>query len=137
MGLGQILLVYLIPAEILLTQIKKKIVIQNLLYCFFKRTFINNHRVTIRVRDPFTAWNVSKYRVISGPYFPVFGLNTEIYEVSLYIQSGYRKIWTSNNSVFGHFSSSDYAPNYENLHENKNRQFRQHFQEFILTYLSV
>ena len=24
---------------------------------------------------------MSKYRVISGPYFPVFGLNTEIYEV--------------------------------------------------------
>ena len=26
-----------------------------------------------------TAWKVSKYGVISGPYFPVFGLNTEIY----------------------------------------------------------
>ena len=25
-----------------------------------------------------TAWKVSKYGVISGPYFPVFGLNTEI-----------------------------------------------------------
>ena len=25
-----------------------------------------------------TAWKVSKYVVISGPYFPVFGLNTEI-----------------------------------------------------------
>ena len=24
---------------------------------------------------------MSKYGVISGPYFPVFGLNTEIYEV--------------------------------------------------------
>ena len=24
-----------------------------------------------------TAWKVSKYVVISGPYFPVFGLNTE------------------------------------------------------------
>ena len=23
-----------------------------------------------------TAWNVSKYGVISGPYVPVFGLNT-------------------------------------------------------------
>ena len=23
-----------------------------------------------------TAWKVSKYGVISGPYFPVFGLNT-------------------------------------------------------------
>ena len=26
----------------------------------------------------YTAWKVSKYGVISGPYFPVFGLNTEI-----------------------------------------------------------
>ena len=26
-----------------------------------------------------TVWKVSKYRVISGPYFPVFKLNTEIY----------------------------------------------------------
>ena len=25
-----------------------------------------------------TAWKVSIYVVISGPYFPVFGLNTEI-----------------------------------------------------------
>ena len=38
------------------------------------------------------------------PYFPVFGLNTEIYEVNLRIQSEYRKIRTRNNSVFGHFS---------------------------------
>ena len=28
-----------------------------------------------------TAWKVSKYGVISGPYFPVFGLNTERYAV--------------------------------------------------------
>ena len=28
-----------------------------------------------------TAWKVSKYGVISGPYLPVFGLNTEIYFV--------------------------------------------------------
>ena len=26
-----------------------------------------------------TAWKVSKYGVFSGPYFPVFGPNTEIY----------------------------------------------------------
>ena len=25
----------------------------------------------------FTAWKVSKYGVISGPYFPVIGLNTD------------------------------------------------------------
>ena len=29
----------------------------------------------------YTAWKVSKYGVFSGPYFPVFGLNTEIYSV--------------------------------------------------------
>ena len=30
-----------------------------------------------------TAWKVFKYGVISGPYFPVSGLNTERYGVSL------------------------------------------------------
>ena len=53
-----------------------------------------------------TAWKVSKYGVISGPYFPVFGLNTERYGVSLHIESKYRKIRTRNNTVFGHFSRS-------------------------------
>ena len=36
-------------------------------------------------------WEVSTYGAISGPYFPVFGLNTEIYGVNLQIQSEYRK----------------------------------------------
>ena len=40
------------------------------------------------------AWKVTKYRVISGPYFPVFGLITEIYSVNLRIQSQCRKIQT-------------------------------------------
>ena len=56
-----------------------------------------------------TAWKVSKYSVISAPYFPVFGLNTEIYQVNVRIQSEYRKIRTRNNSVFGHFSRSEYS----------------------------
>ena len=34
-----------------------------------------------------TSWKVSKYGVISVPYFPVFGLNTKIYGVNLQIQS--------------------------------------------------
>ena len=51
-----------------------------------------------------TAWKVSKYRVFSGPYFPVFGLNTEIYGVNLRIQSKYGKKWTRKNSGLGHFS---------------------------------
>ena len=46
------------------------------------------------------------YGVFSGPYFPVFGLNTEIYGVNLCIQSEYRKTRTRKNSVFGHFSRS-------------------------------
>ena len=37
---------------------------------------------------------VSSYGVISGPYFLVFRLNTEIYYVNPYIQSEYRKIRT-------------------------------------------
>ena len=52
------------------------------------------------------AWKVSKYRVFSGPYFPVFGLNTERYFVSLRIQSECGKIRTRKKSIFGHFSRS-------------------------------
>ena len=55
----------------------------------------------------YTAWKVSKYGVISGPYFTAFELNTEIYSVNLRIQSEHMKIWTRKNSVFGHFSRSD------------------------------
>ena len=55
-----------------------------------------------------TAWKVSKYRVICGPYFPAFGLglNTERYEVSLRIQSECGKMRTRNYFVFGHISRS-------------------------------
>ena len=54
-----------------------------------------------------TAWEVSKSEVISGLYFPVFGLNTETYSANLRIQSEYRKLRAINDSVFGHFSRSD------------------------------
>ena len=54
-----------------------------------------------------TAWKVSKHGVISGPYFPVFGLNTEIYGVNSLSQSEYRNMRTRINSVFGHFSRSE------------------------------
>ena len=47
-----------------------------------------------------TAWKVSRYGVIFGPYFPVFG---------------YRKIRTRNNFVFGHFSHSDCFQLSENM----------------------
>ena len=53
-----------------------------------------------------TTGKVSKYGVFSGPYFPVFGLNTEIYGLNIRIQSECRKIRTKENSVFGHFSRS-------------------------------
>ena len=43
---------------------------------------------------PVTAWKVSKYGVFSGPYFPVFGLNTEIYSINLRIQPKYGEIRT-------------------------------------------
>ena len=52
----------------------------------------------------FAAWKVFKYGVFSGPYFPVFGLDAEIYFVNLRIQSEYGKIRTKKNSVFKHFS---------------------------------
>ena len=58
---------------------------------------------------------VSKYGVISGPYFPVFGLNTEIYGVNLRIQSKYRTIRTRNNSVFGQFSRNGNPKLYQYL----------------------
>ena len=49
---------------------------------------------------------VSKYGVFYGPYFPVLGLNTEIYRVNLRIQARYGKLRTRKNSVFEHFSPS-------------------------------
>ena len=54
-----------------------------------------------------TAWKLSKYGVISGPNFPAFELNTEIYGVNLRTLSKYRKIRTRKNSVFGHFLRSE------------------------------
>ena len=42
---------------------------------------------------------MSKYGVISGPYFLVFGLNTESYSLNLRIQSKCRKIWSTFHAV--------------------------------------
>ena len=58
---------------------------------------------------------MSNYRVISGPYFPVLGLNMEIKGVNLAIQSECRKVRTRNNSVFGHFSCTMYNYNIKNF----------------------
>ena len=50
---------------------------------------------------------MSKYGVFPGLYFPVFGMNTEIYRVNLHVQSKYGKIRTRKNSVFRHFLRSE------------------------------
>ena len=42
----------------------------------------------------------------SGLYFPLFGLNTEIYSVNIRIPSEYGTIKTRKNSIFEHFSHS-------------------------------
>ena len=49
------------------------------------------------------AWKVSIYGVFCGLYFPMFGLNKEIYSVNLRIQSEYKKIRTRKNFIFGYF----------------------------------
>ena len=47
----------------------------------------------------------SKYGVFSGPFFPVFGLNTEIYGVNLRIQSECRKIRTRKTPYLDTFQA--------------------------------
>ena len=54
--------------------------------------------LTLREKCP------SKYGVFCGPYFPVFGVNTEIYSVNLHIESKNGK--TYRPEIFGHFSRS-------------------------------
>ena len=62
----------------------------------------------------YTANFINKFRVLLyliiwsffGPYFPVCGLNSEIYFVNLRIQSEYAKTGTRKNSVVWHFSPS-------------------------------
>ena len=63
-------------------------------------------------------WKVSKYGVLSGPCFPVFGLDTEIYW-NLRIQSEYRKIRTRKNSVSGHISRSGIHHSSFQYHRNR------------------
>ena len=49
-----------------------------------------------------TAWKVSKYRVSSGPYFPIFSPNTG-------------KCEPGKNSAFWHFSRSDWLKLYNKM----------------------
>ena len=74
---------------------------------FFKIVKLSGQDVRLRCVT-FTAWKVSKYRVFSVPCFPIFGLNMDIYFVNIRIQSEYSKTGTRKNSVFGHFSRSDW-----------------------------
>ena len=53
---------------------------------------------------------MSKYGIFSGPYFPVFGLNAEIYGKSPY-SVGIQENTARKISVFEHFPRSDYCPN--------------------------
>ena len=69
-------------------------------------------RITCIIMAP---WKVSKYGVISGPYFPAFELNTERY-------SECGEIQTRNNSGFGHFSRS--AWHHENNFQSLFKQSR-------------
>ena len=100
-------------AEFLIAPILKNFCQQLLLVNGLRRKIVEKSRREHPGRIYFervvlTAWKVSKYGVISGPYFPAFGLNTERY-ASLRIQSKCGKIRTRNNSVFAYFSRSVWA----------------------------
>ena len=43
--------------------------------------FVKNEMIE-KLDSAVTTQKVSKYKLFSGPYFPVFGLNTEIYGVN-------------------------------------------------------
>ena len=80
--------------------------------CQKKETLFVQFSVTSKTFESLSSYTssslreVSKYGIISGPYFPSFELNTERHLVSLRIQSECGKIRTRNYSVFGHFSRS-------------------------------
>ena len=84
---------------------------------FFFSTFT---RVLYYVSLIFSTIHCMKSGNFSGPYFPVFGLNAEIFGVNLRIQSKYRKIKTRKNSVFGHSSRSDCTHNSSHSSSNFN-----------------
>ena len=102
----------------LITAEAKFVIAQSRLPCFWIHFFFSlfdyviavSGRKTITEKNLIwivtTAWKVFKYGVFSGPYFPVFGLNTEIYSINLRIQPEYTKIRTRKKSIFGHFLRS-------------------------------
>ena len=50
--------------------------------------------VVFVIRNDFHCMKSVQIRSFSGPYFPLFGLNTEIYSANLLIQSEFREIKT-------------------------------------------
>ena len=60
---------------------------------------------TSNIHEKFLVLNVVQIRVFSGPYFPAFGLNPEIYGANLCIQSKYRKIWTRKTPYLNTFNA--------------------------------
>ena len=65
---GTMQVVYVRPVDFDLHQCKSWIV---------SITVRKKRILSLKVRETVTAWKVSKYEFISGPHFPVFGLNTE------------------------------------------------------------
>ena len=57
-----------------------------------------------------TAWKVSKYGVISGPYFPIFGLNTGKYgpEKTPYLDTFYAVISGKMNIITEKYTYTDW-----------------------------
>ena len=58
--------------------------------------------------DTVTSWHVSKYTVFYGPYFPVFGLNLEIYKISVFSPNT-RKYGPEKTSYLDTFHTVDKA----------------------------
>ena len=71
----------------------------------------NNKKVRRKILTQSLREKCPNTELISGPYFPVRGLNTERYGVSLCIQYKCEKIRTKINSVFGYFSLSELHSN--------------------------
>ena len=70
-----------------MNRIKFKVLKTYLESLFLSQNLIRGYLFQFQLRNGLTAWKASQYGVISGPYFPVFGMNTEIYGVNLHIQS--------------------------------------------------
>ena len=54
-----------------------------------------------------TAWKVSKYGIVSGPYFPIFGLNTGKYrpEITRYFDT-FHTVATSHTNMIEQMSEA-------------------------------